>query len=333
MPRQSRIDAPGALHHIIIRGIERNKIFGDNKDKDWYLDRLGMILEETETPCYAWVLMDNHAHMLLRTGIKPISTVMRRLLTGYAQYFNKRYTRHGHLFQNRYKSILCEEEPYLLELVRYIHLNPRRGGMVKDLRQLRHYKFSGHGVIVGSLKGYEWQDRKYVLGLFDDRERRAVNAYVEFVSAGVPEGERPDLMGGGLIRSLGGWEAINEQKAEGKRIKGDERILGSSDFVDDVLKKANEIYEKKTLLKSRGMNFNELLNQVLSKYELEMEDLKGGRKKSHIVEARTILCYLGVNTFCMSCVEISRALEISPSTVSKLAYRGRKLKENKGNLI
>ena len=219
MPRQSRIDAPGALHHIIIRGIERNKIFEDHRDKDWYLERLSMILEETETPCYAWVLMDNHAHMLLRTGIKPISTVMRRLLTGYAQYFNRRYTRHGQLFQNRYQSILCEEEPYLLELVRYIHLNPRRAGMVKDLRQLRYYKYS-------------------------------------------------------------------------------------------------------------GLNFYELLNRVLTKYGLEKEDLKGGRKRSNIVEARTVICFLGVNTLGMSCVEISRELEISPSTVSKLAYRGRELKED-----
>ena len=327
MPRQSRLDAPAALHHIIIRGIERKKIFGDNRDKDWYLERLGMILEETETSCYAWVLMDNHAHILLRTGVEPISTVMRRLLTGYAQYFNRRYDRHGHLFHNRYKSIICEEEPYLLELVRYIHLNPKRAGMVNDLRQLRYYKYSGHGVIAGGLKGYEWQDRGYVLGLFDDRERRAVKAYVEFVSTGIPEGERPDLMGGGLIRSFGGWDSLKEQKAEGKRINGDERILGNSDFVDRVLKKAKKAYEKKTLMKSKGMNFNHLLNRVLKKYELEKEDLKGGRKKSKIVKARTVLCYLGVNSLGMSCVEISRELDISPSTVSKLVYRGKEFKE------
>ncbi|MEN8807857.1 MAG: transposase [Desulfobacterales bacterium] len=113
MPRQARIDAPGALHHIIIRGIERRSIFKDAQDHQNFLECLGHILTDTSTPCYAWALMTNHAHMLLRTGTAPIATVMRRLLTGYAQQFNRRHRRNGHLFQNRYKSFLCEEGPYL----------------------------------------------------------------------------------------------------------------------------------------------------------------------------------------------------------------------------
>lgn len=117
MARKSRIDVPGALHHIVIRGIERRSIFIDTQDYQNFLDRFGNILTDSSTPCYAWALMTNHAHMLLRTGQLPISTVMRRLLTGYAQQFNRRHRRYGVLFQNRYKSILCEEEPYLLELV------------------------------------------------------------------------------------------------------------------------------------------------------------------------------------------------------------------------
>ena len=146
MPRQSRIDAclcvsarrqaPGALHHVMIRGIERREIFQDDKDRESFLDRLGGILLESSTPCYAWSLLNNHAHLLLRTGQIPISRVMRKLLTGYAVTFNRRYHRHGHLFQNRYNSILCEEDAYLQELVRYIHLNPLRAGLVKDLREL-----------------------------------------------------------------------------------------------------------------------------------------------------------------------------------------------------
>jgi putative transposase len=101
MPRQARIDAPGALHHIIIRGIERKAIFKDNADRANFLERLGRILLETETGCYAWVLIRNHVHLLLKTGLTPIATVMRRLLTGYAVSFNRRHRRHGHLFQNR----------------------------------------------------------------------------------------------------------------------------------------------------------------------------------------------------------------------------------------
>jgi len=110
MPRLARLDAPGVLHHIIIRGIERRKIFRDDQDKDNLIDRLSILLPETKTSCYAWALMSNHAHFLIRSGKAGISTLMRRLLTGYAIYFNRKYRRHGQLFQNRYKSIICQED-------------------------------------------------------------------------------------------------------------------------------------------------------------------------------------------------------------------------------
>ena len=145
MPRKARIDAPGAVHHVIVRGIERKKIFRNDTDRDKFLERLGAILSETETPCFAWALIPNHFHLLLRTGGTSVSAVMRRLLTGYAIYFNRRYHRSGHLFQNRYKSILCQEDAYLLELVRYIHLNPLRARQVADYDELENYPFCGHG--------------------------------------------------------------------------------------------------------------------------------------------------------------------------------------------
>ncbi len=107
MPRKARLDAPGVLHHIIIRGIERRKIFKDDQDLKDFLNRLSILLPETQTICYSWVLMPNHAHFLLRSGSAGISQLMRRLLTGYAVSFNRRHRRPGQLFQNRYKSIIC----------------------------------------------------------------------------------------------------------------------------------------------------------------------------------------------------------------------------------
>ena len=98
MPRKARIDAPGALHHIIVRGIERRRIYSDDQDRDNFVERLGDILTETQTWCFAWALMPNHAHILLRTGQTPLATVMRRLLTGYAVSYNRRHRRHGYLF-------------------------------------------------------------------------------------------------------------------------------------------------------------------------------------------------------------------------------------------
>ena len=122
MLRQARLDVPGGLHHIMVRGINRYAIFKDDQDKVRFLDRLSQNISEGNCFIYAWVLMDNR--LLFRSGKQGISAVMRKLLTWYAQYYNRRHRRTGHLFENRYKSILCDEEAYLLVLVCYMHLNP-----------------------------------------------------------------------------------------------------------------------------------------------------------------------------------------------------------------
>ena len=202
MPRRSRIDAPGALHHIIVRGIERKNIFKDDADKDNFLERLKNILTDSNTSCFAWALIPNHFHLLLRTGSVPISTVMRRILTGHAMYFNRKHNRVGHLFQNRYKSILCQEDAYMLELVRYIHLNPCRAKIIPDLKFLDKYTYSGHAAIMGKKKN-NWQDTDYVLKLFNSKLSLARRRYREYVKKGISVGKRPDLIGGGLVRSAG----------------------------------------------------------------------------------------------------------------------------------
>jgi putative transposase len=322
MPRKARIDAPGALHHIIIRGIEKKAIFRDGHDKDKFVERLGGILLDTSTPCYAWTLMPNHAHLLLRTGFSPLATVMRRLLTGYAQHFNRRYNRHGQLFQNRYKSILCEEDPYLLELVRYIHLNPLRAGIVKEIDELRSYQHSGHGVLMGTLS-HDWQDRDYVLRHFGNKTGPARSNYQSFVAEGIKQGRRPELVGGGLIRSVGGWASLIGNHREGLRVKGDERILGSSDFVLEALKKSGEEFEKSTLLKKQGIDFEVLLTKVAKYYDIDIDELRSSTKQRGIVNARSVLCCLAVRKLKVSCIAVSKKLNISPAAVSKSVSRGK----------
>ena len=202
MPRRARIDAAGALQHIICRGIQRCRIYRDDADRQDFLGRLGQILRESRTTCYAWALMPNHFHLLLRTGDVPISIVMKRLLTGYAVRFNRRHRRCGHLFQNRYKSILCQEDAYLLELVRYIHLNPLRAKLVSDLSELDRYRFGGHSVLMGKLKN-DWQDADYVLKQFGNRAWQSRKWYRQFVQQGIEQGRRPELVGGGLDCPIG----------------------------------------------------------------------------------------------------------------------------------
>ncbi len=263
MPRRARIDAPGAVHHIIMRGIERRKIFRSDPDRSDFIIRLAAIVNETQTQCLAWVLIPNHVHLLLRTGRVPIATVMQRLLTGYAGRFNRKYRRHGQLFQNRYKSILCQEDPYLKELVRYIHLNPLRAGLVGDLNSLERFKWCGHGALAGKRKN-DWQEIEGVLKHFGKHKASAIRAYREFVGKGAAAGRQPELTGGGLIRSTGGWDAVKKLRKSGIRLKGDERILGDTDFVLNMLARANGDLSEKTRLRTRGIDSMRWLREFLS---------------------------------------------------------------------
>ena len=254
---------------------------------------------------------------------------MRRLLTGYAQQFNRRHHRHGQLFQNRYKSILCEEDSYLLELVRYIHLNPLRVGLVKDLRQLRFYRYSGHAVLMGTLE-YNWQKKDDVLRLFGETESQGRSRYASFVAMGVNQGRRPELVGGGLLRSIGGWSALKVQLSQDMRIKGDERILGSGDFVERVIRGADEELEQKALLKRQGFDLEALLRKVADYYKIDMDGLKTGIKERSIVKARYVLCYLAVRKLKMTATEVALKLNITPSAVSKAVIRGHSILRQAG---
>lgn len=148
MPRRARLDAPGTLHHVIVRGIEKRRIVDDDQDREKFIERLGDLSQRTQTAIYAWSLMTNHAHLLLRSGPQGLAPLMRKLLTGYAGGYNRRHHRHGHLFQNRYKSIVVQEDAYFKELVRYIHLNPLRAGLVRSMAELDRYPWSGHSSLM-----------------------------------------------------------------------------------------------------------------------------------------------------------------------------------------
>jgi putative transposase len=321
MPRLARLDAPGVLHHIMIRGIERRNIFRDNKDRDDFLIRLGKLLPETQTLCYAWAFIPNHAHFLFRTGVAPIATIMRRLLTGYAIYFNRRHRRSGQLFQNRYKSILCQEDIYLKELVRYIHLNPIRAGLVNNIEELNKYPYSGHSVLMGREKR-EWQDMDYVLSYFGKHADKARKNYYSFVAGGINQGRRDDLTGGGLIRSLGGWMEIKEARLKGVRIKSDERILGGSDFVETILSVTAEKFERHYEIKRRGYNLDKISERAAMVCNVEIKDIFSKGKQKRKVKARSLFCYWASRELGISLTELARRLGISITGVSYSVERG-----------
>jgi len=179
--------------------------------------------------------------MVLATGEKPIKTVLQCLFTGYAMGINRKYGRTGHLFQGRYNSILCEEETYLLELVRYVHLNPVNAGLADSLEELEKYRWTGHRALLG-LSGNPWQVTGDVLKRFGSRIGPARKAYIKFLDEGLKWPVNNDEITGKGMRRIkeGGWESVSG-KVSPEDTYADERIAGSREFIEKVL---NDVEEK-----------------------------------------------------------------------------------------
>jgi REP element-mobilizing transposase RayT len=320
MPRGARLDTPGTLHHVILRGIERRQIVDDDLDRENFVNRLGQLADDSRTAIYAWALLDNHAHLLMRSGPAGISAFMRRLLTGYAISYNRRYYRYGHLFQNRYKSIICEEDAYFTELVRYIHLNPLRAGIVESLEQLDRHPWCGHGVLLAKCDA-DWQDRDYVLKWFGRTEAQAKRIYREFVKKGIAQGQRPELVGGGLIRSMGGWSVVKSLRRSGEHEKGDARILGSGDFVAQVIDEA----EQKVRQQLAGDDLIERAEKLISSYctehNIPIEVLRSGSRRQAVSAIRRQLALRLVKKIGLSMAETGRQLGLTTSGVAQILRR------------
>ena len=316
MPRQARLDAAGDLHHVMIRGTEGGPIFQDDKDREDFRSRLAQISKDTKTRIVAWALMNIHVHLLMFSGPQGISKFMRRLLSGYAGWYNRKYHRSGHLFQNRYKSIVCEEEAYLLELVRYIHLNPLRAAVVKDMEELDRYPWSGHGILTGGRES-DWQERDYVLRQFAETEGKAIKAYRKFMEEGKDQGRRNDLIGGGLVRSMGGWSQVLSLRGTKEKIGHDARILGGDDFVGKVLKEADKRLRRQ-LRWGEGRNpLDPVIKRLCKEGGIEEGELRNGGKRGKVSEVRAKISFYLSRERGMPFAEIARHVGVCTSAVAK----------------
>lgn len=316
MPRQSRIDYPGLMHHVMGRGIERKAIFKEPKDKKEFLRRLSDLLAKTKSRCYAWCIMDNHYHLLLVAGNSGLSEFMRCLLTGYALYYNKTYHRSGHLFQNRYKSIVCDKDEYLLPLTRYIHLNPVRARIV-DFSGLDNYPWTGYRQLVKGSKEYKIIEEDEILGYFGKIRKTAVESYIKFVSEGL--NMKRDYSGGGLIRSLGGLKKLLNRRDKAKEAY-DERILGCGSFVEEVLKEAGE----KDIIGCRIKDVDNLLELISKYYSVDQEAILNTCAKT-VREARSVLIYIGNKYLNKKVTEMGRLLGITQEAASIARSKGREI--------
>ncbi|MEW6490593.1 MAG: hypothetical protein AB1578_22110 [Thermodesulfobacteriota bacterium] len=236
-------------------------------------------------------------------------------MTRHAVRFNLRHGRCGHLFQNRYKSIVVEEEPYFLELVRYVALNPVRAGVIGSIEELDRYPWNGHAIVVGTREA-DWQAVGEVLGQFAPSQREAVGRYREFVGAGWNQGRRDDLTGGGLVRSAGGAQEVARRRPE-EREAADERVLGSGAFVEEVWRAAEQLPPV-----GSWRPWQEILEEVARKWEREAALILGGSRERRVCRARRefflrSLTEAGQSVSClgdlcgMNPASVSRAVEVA----------------------
>jgi len=303
----------------MVRGIERTPIFRDDTDRREFLARLAALAEAGAWSVYAWALLPNHAHLLVRTGTRPLPRSMRSLLTGYAGAFNRRHKRVGHLFQNRYKSIVVEEEPYLLELVRYLHLNPLRAKVVPSVRALDRFPWTGHSALLGTVSR-PWQDTRTILAQFGPTPTRARRAYRVFLAAGLPQGRRSELQGGGLVRSLGGWQAVTAVRRTGAPVQADARILGTGDFVAAVLREA--LGPAEAAGRPARVSLETLAARVAARLGVPVPALFGQTQTRPAVAARQLLAYVWVEGLGRRASDLARALGQTRGNISTAARRG-----------
>ncbi len=194
--------------------------------------------------------------------------------------------------------------------------------MVKDLKDLNSYSRSGHAVIMGRIR-HDWQDTDYVLARFGDSVRGARKSYLSFVRKGIDQGCRPELVGGGLLRSVGGWSALKALRDTATWVISDERILGSSEFVEKVLKSANEAYDRRAAIQAQGIDLDQLIGMVAGRLDLDVDLILSSSRQRRVALARSIICCLAIDQLLLSGTAVAGRLNLTPSAVSKLASRGR----------
>lgn len=282
MPRMARLEQPGSLFHVMAHSIEGKPLFVDDQDRVEFLGRLEKGIAKTGFLCYTWALLDNHYHLFLRTNELTLSKLMRPLNGGYAQFYNKKYKRKGYLFQDRFKSVLCQQQDYALELINYINLNPLRAGIVHSLEELKNFRWCGHGFLIGECNQYgkTFQMREECLRWFGDNEQSAINTYLKSLS-----------------ESCGVDQEIAEQLAsiEATEIKGSCKgwpaVIGNTEFVKQALENYKYILNRKYRKADYPFVMENISKMICEKFGITITELKRRGYKNTRSEARAVFCY------------------------------------------
>ena len=313
-----RADEPGTFHHVMSRSMDGRDVFSDVKNQQYFISRLKLLIEKEDLKIHAWVLMSNHFHLLVEPVGASLSESMQKLLTGFAMYFNKKNDRRGHVFQGRFRSILIEKEEYLLELVRYIHLNPLRAGIVKDMNELNHYYPNGHVHITG-VCCFPWQETELLESEFSGGRKTWISNYIDYLSDGIHIDTGKMDRGSYIINREGLKAAENWNDKVQKRSV---RISGSEEFAKKIYKKLYDV--RKMKIRNRMEEHRSIESVIHAASVISgiptniLRKARGPRKSSRI---RRIIVKILMNDLGISQADTARYLGISSSVVSRLHKR------------
>jgi REP element-mobilizing transposase RayT len=287
MARKARIEFEGAFYHVITRGNQRQKIFKDSHDYTKYLEILGRYKKSHSFRLYAYVLMSNHIHLLVETGAVPLSKILQGINQSYTAYFNKTYKTVGHLFQGRYKSILCDRDQYLWSLVKYIHLNPVRAKMAKTPDA---YTWSSHPCYAHKTKGNELVDDDQVLRLFSEDKTKAREIYRAYMDDGLAV-DKDDIYA-----------------------TADQRVLGDEGFLDRIMQRSEvEIDSRK---RERQYGLPEIAIGIEKGYGITIGQLREKSKDRGILTGRKVFS-LVASAYGYKGREIARYLRKDPAVITR----------------
>ena len=286
MPRKPRIEFAGAFYHVITRGNQRQKIFKETADYDKYRQILALYRNRYHFRLYAYVLMHNHVHLLLETGDTPLSKALQGVNQSYTLYFNRKYRTVGHLFQGRYKAILCDREAYILGLLKYIHENPVRARIADSIDG---YKWSSHHAYTAKSNPLGLVSVDQVLRMFSENKGRARRKYLQFMRT---------------------EEAMTKSEVYATI---DQRLKGDAEFVDRVLGEHEKMPARPW---KRKIPLEKIAAAIEKRHDVSVETLRSPAKDRAAAGARMVFSILA-NDHGYKAVEIGRYLDKDPTRVTR----------------
>ena len=322
MPRRIRPDWECALHHIMVRGIDGKAVFTPEVNRIDLVNRFSELVPKTGTSVYAWAIMPNHVHILVRTGDEPISKFMHRLLTGYAISYNLRNERKGHVFQGRFKSILVQEEVYFVRLVKYIHLNPLKAHIVDELSALRSYKWCGHGSLLGVMNT-PWQNTEYVLSKFRNESLSSENQYLKYLNEENTNKDTEELVSGNYLLGKNGITDATERKTC-DLWSNCCRVLGNKEFALSVIERLKNSGNR--FIRDRGNtheSVEKLLEWATDIWGFPLDILQGSARSPGLSDARAVIACICSKHLGLSQTDCAVLLKMSRPGVRNAIKRGK----------